>query len=98
MIIFAPPEYLVYGDPMQLGGHCRARRRPRSIVAAALSSQPSRDASEPVDITLGGYTGKSITLQVPDDVDPTCDQGTISGTWNCGDPASRRVWLQQWRR
>jgi hypothetical protein len=37
-------------------------------VVAALASQASRDASEPVDITLDGHAGKSITLHVPDDV------------------------------
>jgi hypothetical protein len=37
-------------------------------IVAALASQASRDASEPVDITLDGHAGKSITLHVPDDV------------------------------
>jgi hypothetical protein len=37
-------------------------------VVAALASQASRDASEPVDITLDGHAGKSITLHVPDEV------------------------------
>jgi hypothetical protein len=36
-------------------------------IVAALASQASRDASEPVDITLDGHAGKSITLHVPDD-------------------------------
>ena len=56
---------------------------------AALSSQASRDASEPVDITLGGYAGKSITLEVPDDVDfAECDPG-YGGSWDCaGDGTS----------
>ena len=51
---------------------------------AALASRRSRDASEPVDITLDGYAGKSITLQVPDDVDLSeCDPGS-GGSWDCG--------------
>ena len=37
-------------------------------IVAGLASQASRDASEPVDITLDGHAGKSITLHVPDDV------------------------------
>jgi hypothetical protein len=37
-------------------------------IVAALASQVSRDASEPVDITVDGHAGKSITLHVPDDV------------------------------
>jgi hypothetical protein len=36
-------------------------------IAAALSAQPSRDASDPVDVTVGGYPGKVVTLHVPDD-------------------------------
>jgi hypothetical protein len=85
MIIFASGEYLVYGDPCNW-----ATTIPDTPVTtvdefvAALTSQPSRDASEPVDITLGGYTGKSITLHIPDDADfSQCDEGTF-GSWDCG--------------
>ena len=49
-------------------------------IVAALASQASRDASEPVDITVDGHHGKSITLHVPDDLGytglgdfPDCD-------------------------
>ena len=47
----------------------------------ALSAQASRDASEPIDVTVGGYAGKSITLHVPEDAAfaggefTDCDQG-----------------------
>lgn len=52
---------------------------------AALSAQASRDASEPVDITIDGYTGKAITLHIPDDADYSeRDQNTF-GTWDCGE-------------
>ena len=86
MIIFVRREYLVYGDA------CNWKTTvPDSPVTtvdafvAALSSQGSRTASEPVDITLGGYAGKSITLEVPDDVDfSACDPG-YGGSWDCGD-------------
>lgn len=45
-------------------------------LVAALESQASRDASVPVDITMDGYAGKSITIHVPDDADfSTCDLG-----------------------
>ncbi len=70
MIIFVQPEYIVYGDPCHW--ETTMPETPVTTVdefVAALSSQASRDASEPVDITLGGYAGKSITLEVPDDVD-----------------------------
>ena len=50
-------------------------------LVAALGNQASRDASAPVDITVGGYAGKSITLHVPDDaVFSRCDQGYF-GSW-----------------
>ena len=86
MIIFVGREYIVYGDA------CRWKTTlPDSPVTtvdelvAALSSQGSRTASKPVDITLGGYAGKSITLRVPDDVDfAECDPG-YGGSWDCGD-------------
>ena len=45
-------------------------------VVGALQSQASRDASEPLDITVDGHAGKSITLRVPDDAEfGHCDQG-----------------------
>ena len=45
-------------------------------LVAALGSQASREASAPVDVTVDGYAGKSITLHVPDDaVFGDCDQG-----------------------
>jgi hypothetical protein len=37
-------------------------------IAAALAAQPSRDASDPVDVAVGGYPGKEVTLHVPDDI------------------------------
>lgn len=43
---------------------------------AALASQASRDASDPVDIQVAGHPGKAITLHVPADVVLSdCDQG-----------------------
>ncbi len=85
MIIFAQQEYLVFDDP------CNWASTPGTTVTtvdefvAALSAQPLRDASEPVDITVAGYPGKSITLHLPDDPSQ-CDEG-IFGSWNCGDAA-----------
>jgi hypothetical protein len=37
-------------------------------IVAALASQASREASEPQDVTIGGYDGKSITLHTPADM------------------------------
>lgn len=48
---------------------------------AAIAAQASRDAAVPVDVTMGGYAGKEITLQVPDDaVFDDCDQNML-GSW-----------------
>jgi hypothetical protein len=48
---------------------------------AAISRQASRNASEPVDITLDGYRGKRLTLHVPADADfKACDRGFF-GSW-----------------
>ena len=85
MIIFVQQEYIVYGDAC----HWRTTVPDAPVttvdaLVAALSSQASREASEPVDITLGGYAGKSITLEVPDGIDlAACDSG-YGGSWDCG--------------
>jgi hypothetical protein len=85
MIIFVKQEYIVYGDACHW--ESTVPETPATTVdelVAALSSQESRTASEPVDIELGGYAGKSITLEVPDDVDfADCDAG-YGGSWDCG--------------
>ena len=74
-------------------------------IVAALASQASRDASEPVDITLDGHAGKSITLHVPDDVssgftacdeDKFCTAGTATDCymWNAQGPgAIDELWI-----
>ncbi len=60
--------FYVPGDPCQ-----STSTRPDTPVTtvddlvAALAAQASRDASEPVDVMVGGYAGKSVTLHVPDD-------------------------------
>jgi hypothetical protein len=67
----------VYGDPCQW----KSTRPDVSATtvddfAAALAAQPSRDGSEPVDVEVGGYAGKAITLRVPDEaVFEGCDDG-----------------------
>jgi len=86
MITFFGDLY-VYGDPCQW-----ATTRPEAPattvdeLVAALQAQASRDASEPVDVTVDGHAGKSITLPVPEDaVFSECDRGTF-GSW--GVPSS----------
>jgi hypothetical protein len=75
-------DLYVYGDPCEW-----STTRPDSPattvdeLVVALSAQVSRDASAPVDVTVGGYAGQSITLHVPDDaVFSECDEGTF-GSW-----------------
>jgi hypothetical protein len=85
MIVFFG-ELFVYGDPCEWS--TTRPDAPATTVdelVAALTAQASRDATAPVDITLGGYAGKSITLHVPDDaVFSQCDEGYF-GSW--GGPA-----------
>jgi hypothetical protein len=77
--------YYVYGDPCQWSS--TRPDTPASTVdelVSALSAQASRDASEPVDISVDGYAGKAITLHVPDDaIFSECDQGRF-GSWSLG--------------
>jgi hypothetical protein len=67
LIVFGG-DLFVYGDPCSW-----ATTRPETPsttvdeLIAALTAQASRDATTPVDVTVGGYAGKSVTLHVPDD-------------------------------
>ena len=56
----------VYGDPCQWT--TTIPETPATTpdeIATALATQAQTDAAEPVDVTVGGYAGKAITLQVP---------------------------------
>jgi hypothetical protein len=45
-------------------------------TVAAIAAQPTRNASEVTDVTLGGYAGKHLTISVPTDaVFSDCAQG-----------------------
>lgn len=81
-------DLYVYGDPCQWS--TTKPETPSTTVdevVAALTAQASRDASAPVDITVDGYAGKSITLHVPDNaVFGECDQGTFASWAGGGDP------------
>ena len=83
--------FYVYGDPCQW--ESTTPDTPVTTIdeiVAALAEQASRDASEPVDVTVGGYAGKSLTLHVPEDVnfDTDCDEGQFA-SWGLegGQPA-----------
>jgi hypothetical protein len=86
MIVFFGDLY-VYGDPCEW-----ATTRPDTPATtvdeavAALTAQALRDATEPVDVTVDGYAGKSITLHVPNtwptgaEAFADCDSGRF-GSW-----------------
>jgi hypothetical protein len=82
MIVFTGEDLFVYGDPCEWSSTTPAT--PATTVDAlveALGAQASRDASAPVDVTVDGHAGKSITLNVPDDaVFSECDEGYF-GSW-----------------
>jgi hypothetical protein len=79
----------IYGDP------CRwSTTRPEApattveSVVTALTAQASREATTPVDVTLDGYTGRMLTLHVPDNLESSqgssfsdCDEGKF-GSWS----------------
>jgi hypothetical protein len=101
LIAFNDREYYVYGDP------CRwSTTRPSGasttadVLVAWLANQASREASAPENITLDGYTGKKITLQMADDLDlayrngdfTDCDDGKFALFGVAGEDPAR--WSQ----
>jgi hypothetical protein len=84
----------VYGDPC----HWSTTRpdAPATTVdelVAALSAQSSREASAPVDITIDGHAGKSMTLHVPDDANfAACDSGEFASWGTAAEDPAR--WAQ----
>jgi hypothetical protein len=56
----------VYGDPCRWS--TTIPETPATTpdeIAADLAAQASRDATAPIDVTVGGYAGKAITVHVP---------------------------------
>jgi hypothetical protein len=87
---YAPgTDFSVYGDPCEWT--TTVPEAPVTTVddfAAALAGQKSREASDPVTTEVDGYTGKALTLHVPDDVVFTdCDHGDFA-TWGFGSTAA----------
>jgi len=90
----------VGGDPMIPSDPCHwagtmpdAPATTLEEIVDALGRQATRDASEPVDVTVDGYPGKSITLHVPDDPFTDCDEGKFC-TLSFGDGAACDMWFQ----
>ena len=87
----------VYGDPCAWES-----TRPDDPAAsldelvAALSAQASRDATAPVDVTVGGYPGKMLTLHVPEDaVFTDCDGGEFRTLIAVSDSGDEHSYFQQ---
>jgi hypothetical protein len=74
-------DFYIPGDPCQWSSTMPdSPATTLEEIVAALASQASRDASAPVDVTVDGHPGKSITLRVPDDIGHSagrfdCDEG-----------------------
>jgi hypothetical protein len=64
----------VYGHPCRWRGTLFDPGPTVDDLAEALSDVPLRNATEPVDVTLGGYSGKYLEWSVPADIDfADCD-------------------------
>ena len=92
----AGSEFYVYGDPCRYLSTKPAKPAMTvDEIVAGLAAQASRDATKPVDVTVGGYAGKSITVHVP--VDATmagedftgCEEGKFASYGTAEDPLSR---------
>lgn len=87
----AGTEFWVYGDPC----HWASTRPETPALTAdeivdALAEQSSRDASAPGVVTVGGYTGRSITVRVPDDAEfGSCDSSIFASYGVTGDEPTR---------
>jgi len=59
-------EFLVYGDPCQWSTTLPATPATTPAeIAAGFAAQAQSEATEPVDVTVGGYAGTAVTLTVP---------------------------------
>lgn len=76
----AGSPFYVYADPCRM--ESTKPETPATTVeeiVAALVAQASRDASEPEDVTVGGYPGQVITLHVPGDINAgACEGGRFA--------------------
>lgn len=97
-------KFYVYGDPCDW--RSTRPKAPATTVdelVAALANQASRNPSAPEQITVGGYSGKKITLHVPDDARfKDCDGGSFStlgvagehpGLWAQGRGEIDEIWI-----
>ncbi len=70
--------WYLYGDPCHWAS--TTPNTPTTTVdeiVTGLAAQASRDASAPVDVTVGCYAGKQITLHVPNDTEAIAESATF---------------------
>jgi hypothetical protein len=80
----------VYGHPCQWDGTLVDPGPTVDDLAQALVDVPLRDAAEPSDVTLDGYSGKYLEWSVPADIDfDDCDEGFFE-SWTATGWASDR--------
>jgi hypothetical protein len=95
------PGDAVYAQPCQWSG---TEIQPGPTVdgfASALATVPLRNATTPVDVTVGGYQGKYLEWSVPNDVDlATCDKQdgearfmSWTGRWQQAPGQVDRLWI-----
>jgi hypothetical protein len=88
----AGTEFYVPADPCQSESTMPATPATRpNEISSALAAQASRDASAPVDVTIGGYAGKSLTVHVPDDVVYADCEGETYLSYATGDDPGART-------
>ena len=98
--VWVGPDPLIPGDPCQW--ESTMPDTPATTldeIVAALGSQATRNASAAEDVTVDGYAGKVITIEMPDGPytasnNPDCDQDQFC-TLGFGDPTVCHMWFQE---
>jgi hypothetical protein len=88
----AGTEFYVPADPCQSGSTMPdTPATTPDEISLSLAAQALRGASDPVDVTIGGYPGKSLTVHVPDDVVFADCEGETFLTYATGDDPGARI-------
>jgi hypothetical protein len=91
------PTAGLHSDPCQPESHLEPDVKPGPTVddfVDAVVAQPSFPISDPVDVELGGYPGRSFTLTAPSDISDCYDWRPFEGGIFAQGPNNRwRVWV-----
>jgi hypothetical protein len=96
--VFGPGNWL-YSDPCLTPENDTGADTPVGPtvddLATALAEHPLLDTTDPVDVTLDGFSGKYIDLQVPADISACTRSYSPIGSWNYAQgPANRwHLWI-----